>query len=88
MQFLHERPLRLWPVALEFPADGSMMSVDPSSNLAQAEPSTVQMADDISLLLSKMCIGHGRLLLGVRSVVLPTLPEILSCPVLMLSGAL
>jgi hypothetical protein len=31
----------LWPVALEFPADGSVVSVDPLSNLAQAEPGTL-----------------------------------------------
>jgi hypothetical protein len=35
-----------------------------------------------------MDIGHGRLLLGVRLVVLPTLPEILSCPLVILNGAL
>jgi hypothetical protein len=33
-------------------------------------------------------VGHGRLLLGVRLVVLPTLPEILSCPLVILNGAL
>ena len=33
-------------------------------------------------------ICHGRLLLGVRLVVLPTLPESLSYPVFILSGAL
>jgi hypothetical protein len=46
------------------------------------------MTDDISFIFCKMCIGHGRLLLGVRLVVLPTLPEILSCPLVTLSGAL
>jgi len=46
------------------------------------------MTDDISLLLGKMGIGHGRLLLGVRLIVLPKLPETLSCPPVILSGAL
>jgi len=35
-----------------------------------------------------MGIRHDRLLLGVRLVVLPTLPEILSCPPLISNGAL
>ena len=52
------------------------------------EPGTRQMTDDISLLLGKMGIGHGRLLLGVRLIVLPKLPETLSCPPVILSGAL
>jgi hypothetical protein len=46
------------------------------------------MTDDISVIFCKMGIGHGRLLLGVRLVELPTLPEILSCPPVISNGAL
>ncbi len=66
-------------ISFEFPADGRMVSIDPSADLAQAETGTVQMTDDISLIFCKMSIRHGRLLLAVRLVVLPTLPETLSC---------
>ena len=46
------------------------------------------LIDDISLIFCKMGIVHGTLLLGVMLVVVPTLPEILSCPLVMLNGAL
>jgi hypothetical protein len=46
------------------------------------------MADKISFLFGKMNIGHGGLLLGVRLIVFPTLPETLSCPPVILNGAL
>jgi len=48
----------------------------------------IQMTDDISLVFVKMFIGHGRLLLSVRLVVLPTLPETLPCPPIISNGAL
>ena len=78
----------LYNISFEFPADGCMMSVDPSGNLSKGKTGTRYMTDDISLIFCKMGIGHGRLLLGVRLVVLPTLPEILSCPPVILCGAL
>jgi len=46
------------------------------------------MTDDISLIFCKMGIRHDRLLLGVRFVVIPTLPEILSCLLVTFDGAL
>lgn len=46
------------------------------------------MADKISFLFGKMCIGYGGLLLVARLIVLPTLPETLSFPPVILNGTL
>ena len=77
-----------WPVTIEFSADGRMVSVYPSCNLTQTKIGTLEMTDEISLIFCKMCIGHDRFLLGIRSVVLLILPDLLSCLTVILSGAL
>lgn len=48
----------------------------------------LRMADDIAFFFAKMLVGHGRLPSSSELVVLPRIPEALSCSAVSLSVAL
>lgn len=54
------------PVAFDLSADGRVVSAQPAGDFPEAVFCDLQMTDDIPFLRSKMSVGHGGILSGVK----------------------